>query len=192
MPCRLSAVSRASALLILALAFLTLSACDTFRAGPPTPLPAPAAIAPARSTPGPAALELERGDDLYARGDPEGAIAAYTHALELQPDYAEAYNNRAFVEWHAGNNQAALADFSRAIELRPDYVYALTNRAFVRYDLNDMPGCVADASRALELDPEDDSAFMIRGNALIRLGRWADALSDLLQANRIRTARRAQ
>ena len=103
---------------------------------------------------GEAEQHLQRGDELLDQGDTSGAVAELFAAhSSCEPGYSEAFNNRAFVEWHAGDNAAALADFSEAIRLRPDYVNALTNRAFVYFDENDFVHSVSDASRAIELDP---------------------------------------
>ncbi len=177
------------AIVFFSCALASLAACETFRERPtrlvtPTSTPFPTGVG------GEAAQHLERGDELFDSGDIPGAIEEYSRAIELKPDFAEAYNNRAYAEWKSNENDAALADFSRAIELRPNYVNALTNRAFVYFDKNDFEPCVADATRAIALDPNDDSAFTIRADAEQRLGRWAAAFADYLEANRIRQARR--
>jgi tetratricopeptide (TPR) repeat protein len=39
---------------------------------------------------------LKRGDAAFDRGSCKEAIAVYTQALALNPDYAEAYNNRTY------------------------------------------------------------------------------------------------
>jgi tetratricopeptide (TPR) repeat protein len=55
-------------------------------------------------------------------GDFSGAIADYTAAIRLNPNYAKAYNKRGII--HGRNLQdypAAKADFDRAIAINPNY-----------------------------------------------------------------------
>ncbi len=85
-------------------------------------------------------------------GDIQGAIADYTAAIRLNPNYAKAYNKRGII--HGRNLQdypAAKADFDRAIEINPNYSDAYYNRARVREFLEDKPGAIADYQKAAEL-----------------------------------------
>jgi tetratricopeptide (TPR) repeat protein len=84
-------------------------------------------------------------------GDIEGAIADYTAAIHLNPNYAKAYNKPGIIQ---GRNlkdyPAAKADFDRAIEINPNYGDAYYNRAKVRYFLEDKPGAIADDHTAAQ------------------------------------------
>ena len=75
--------------------------------------------------------------------------------LELKPDFAEAYNNRAFTYMAEQNYSPALPDLDRAIALRPDYVNALMNRGDIYnyYYQIDYARAIADYNRILELGP---------------------------------------
>ena len=57
-------------------------------------------------------------------GEYEQALADYTQALELDPEYAMAYNNRGLTYGKIGKYEQALADFNRALELEPEYATA--------------------------------------------------------------------
>ncbi|MEG4282751.1 tetratricopeptide repeat protein [Microcoleus sp. A006_D1] len=85
-------------------------------------------------------------------GDIPGAIADYTAAIRINPNYAKAYNKRGIIH---GRNlkdyRAAKADFDRAIEINPNYGDAYYNRAKVRYFLEDKAGAIADYQKAAEL-----------------------------------------
>jgi tetratricopeptide (TPR) repeat protein len=51
--------------------------------------------------------------------DPNGAIADYSKAIELKPDFAEAYFNRAFCKHEIKDYKGAIADYSKSIEVWP-------------------------------------------------------------------------
>ncbi len=89
-------------------------------------------------------------------GDFQGAIADYTAAIRLNPNYAKAYNKRGII--HGRNLQnypAAKADFDRAIAINPNYGDAYYNRARVREFLEDKPGAIADYQKAAQLYQKD-------------------------------------
>src|SRR5436190_24244749 len=69
-----------------------------------------------------------RGNAKGAAGDLGGAIADYTHALQLDPKLAEAYYNRGNAKRDKGELDGAIADYTRAIELNPKYAEAYGNR----------------------------------------------------------------
>ncbi len=109
------------------------------------------------STP-PAALVTAR--DYFAQGNYDyelgacaRAIADYSHAIRLNPRFAEAYNNRAYTYMMQADYAPALPDLDRAIALRPTYVHALMNRADIyNYDYHiDRPRAIRDYDRIIAL-----------------------------------------
>ena len=64
---------------------------------------------------------IKSGKAKFIQGDYSGAIADYDRAIELNPDYVEAYNNRGCLlspSW--SDYEGAIANCDRAIELNPD------------------------------------------------------------------------
>lgn len=125
---------------------------------------------------------LERGEALSEIRDYSAAIAAYSNAIQLKPDFAEAYNNRGFAYYLNGNPEMAIADFTRAIELRPNYPKAYNSRGVV-YMANgyESSKAIADFDRAIALKPDFRYAYVNRANA--RLFRHPGlALTDFHRA----------
>ena len=52
-------------------------------------------------------------------GKNQEALEAFTKAIELNPKYAEAYNNRGIAHLKLGNYQQAIRDYDKAIKLDP-------------------------------------------------------------------------
>gem|GEM_PF-1443286 len=96
---------------------------------------------------------LKRGDEAYDGGNCKEALAAYTQALALNPNYAEAYNNRAYTYMRMQNYGPALQDLDQALRIRPDYLHALMNRGDVYnyYFTQDRRKAIADYDHILRL-----------------------------------------
>ena len=67
------------------------------------------------------------GAVLKALGDAAGAVAAYRHALALDPHYADAFNNLGVIYRMQGQSGEAIEAFRRAIVLKPELVEAREN-----------------------------------------------------------------
>lgn len=143
--------------------------CTTTRA----PLAAPTA------SPVTAPDYLALGDADYDRGACAEAIAAYTRAIELDPQFAAAYNNRAYTAMRRQDYAAALTDLDRAIALRPDYAHALMNRGDIYnyYYRIDRQRAIADYDRVIALGRPTDSSGSVCGHRLLAAsGGWSPAV----------------
>jgi Tfp pilus assembly protein PilF len=59
------------------------------------------------------------------------AVIAFTKAISLRPDYAEAYNNRGLAHYKQNNFVEATKDFQKAIQFSPNDEKAYNNMAMV-------------------------------------------------------------
>jgi len=91
-------------------------------------------------------LEKQRASDLPA------AIAAYSRAIQLDPEFAEAYDNRGISYFNQRESLLAIADFSRSLELKPsDFTY--NNRGIVFLSLKRYKEAIEDFTQALRVKP---------------------------------------
>ena len=81
-------------------------------------------------------------------GDDSGAVADYTSAIRLMPDYVDAYNNRGLSKFALGDNKSAAEDYCKAIELNPEYADAYYNYGIVKYEMGDTKGACAEWEKA--------------------------------------------
>jgi hypothetical protein len=89
----------------------------------------------------------------------EEALESYSRALELKPDYPDAYNNRGITLHDLKRYEEALESYSRALELKPDYPDAYNNRGITLHDLKRYEEALESYSRALELKPDYPDAY---------------------------------
>ena len=94
----------------------------------------------------------DMGNVKHTSGDYKGAIADYDKAIELDPDLAVAYNNRAGSKANIGKYKGAVEDYDKAIEIEPDYVGAYFGRGLAKILMSqEKDGCL-DLSKADELE----------------------------------------
>jgi tetratricopeptide (TPR) repeat protein len=124
---------------------------------------APQADNPQRPPAGAAEL-ARRGSALAARRDFAPALADLSKAIELSPNEAEYYYQRANTYATSGQADLALADYDHALVLQQDLLPAYIPRAEIKLAMNDSPGAVADLEAVDRLAPKQaDLRFTLAG-----------------------------
>ncbi|MBZ0279833.1 MAG: tetratricopeptide repeat protein [Anaerolineae bacterium] len=124
-----------------------------------------------------------RGLVFYALNDNDKALADYSHAIELNPLYADAINNRGNVYDVQGDPESAAREFERAIEADPQYANAYYNLGIhYLYDSADYASAIGYLSTYIELVPRDPYGYVERGYAQSFLGRYDEAIADYVRA----------
>ena len=65
--------------------------------------------------------------------DFDGALEVLNQVIALNPDYPEAWNQRATVYFHQQQYEQSLEDVARALELEPRHFGAMAGRGVIRY-----------------------------------------------------------
>ena len=107
--------------------------------------------------------------------DARAALANYDKALELYPDYTDAwirkgitlFNNK---EWFDAENC-----FNTAIRISPANFKAFYNRGKLRLKTEETEGAIADLDKATSLKPEHAKAPELFGDALLKAGKEVEA-----------------
>ena len=110
------------------------------------------------------------------------ALEKFNKAIELNPDYAEAYSNRGNALTGLAQHAAALASFDAAIRLKPDFAEAHCNRGNTLYALGEFQQAVASFGQAIRLRPDYAEAYSNRGSALNELRQYREAIEDFDRA----------
>jgi tetratricopeptide (TPR) repeat protein len=126
-----------------------------------------------------------QGVDKQNKGDNQGAIIAYNEAIRLNPNLAEAYNNRGIVRKELGDKPGAIDDYNQAIKFNPNLALAYYNRGIVRKELGDKPGAIDDYNLAIKFNPNYAEPYYNRGIVRKDLGDKQGAIDDFNQAIKI-------
>jgi tetratricopeptide (TPR) repeat protein len=125
-----------------------------------------------------AASYLERGNEWFAKGEWDRAIADYNLAIAFDARGAVAYHNRGLARHRKGDLAGAISDYNRAVELNPRYADVYLNRGAVHAAQGQYNAAIGDFSKAIEINPRDTRAWNNRGVALLIQGRLKEAEAD--------------
>ena len=98
---------------------------------------------------------FDTGTGYLKEGKFDDAIAALSQAIDLEPNYAEAYNNRGLAYYEKKEYAQALEDFKQTIIISPNDEKAHNNVALVYYRLEDYPNAEYHYQLALSLSGEE-------------------------------------
>ncbi len=73
--------------------------------------------------------------------------------IELEPDYAEGWNQRATMEFLLGNYEKSLADIVETLKREPRHFGALSGRAFILLQQNKNKQAIQTINQALKIHP---------------------------------------
>jgi tetratricopeptide (TPR) repeat protein len=125
---------------------------------------------------------LEEGEKLYSLSRYEEALAAFEQAIQLDPTFAAAYNNKGNLLYSLSRYEEALAAFEQAIQLDPTFAAAHNNKGIVLQSLKSYEKALAAFDQAIQLNPNFAAAYNNKGNVFYELRRYANALTAFEQA----------
>ncbi|OGQ53210.1 MAG: hypothetical protein A3J24_02300 [Deltaproteobacteria bacterium RIFCSPLOWO2_02_FULL_53_8] len=114
--------------------------------------------------------------------DYDNAIEAYSKAIELDPDYGSAYNNRGIAYRNKDQLDKAIEDYNKAIYLEPNNAIAYNNRAIAYNKTGQYEREMEDYNKAISLKPDLAKAYSNRGNAFTDVKQYDRAIEDFNKA----------
>lgn len=131
----------------------------------------------------------EVGNLYYSMSQFQLAVDAYTKAVELEPQEAQYYVQRADAFRELKNYAAAFKDYEKGIQLANGYYsWAYENRGIAWFELNNYSKAVGDFTRAVEINPERYVSFHMRGRIYLRLLAYHNAIDDFTRARNVNSA----
>jgi tetratricopeptide (TPR) repeat protein len=112
-----------------------------------------------------AVAHVDNGNVFFDQGEYDDAIAEYTEALAIDPNYAAAYDSRGDAYLDKAEYDLAIADYDQVIRLYPTEAIAYFGRAVAYYNKGDYKRAIAGYDEAIRLNPRDGLARTYRGLA---------------------------
>ena len=106
------------------------------------------------------------------------AIKSFTEAINLMPQFAEAYSTRSFISRIKGDLDHAFADATKAIELNPRSALAYVHRSRIYRTTGELNEAVDDLTKAISLDPSNAIAYSARGDVYLSADDCDRAIID--------------
>lgn len=108
-----------------------------------------------------------------------GAISGFTKAIEINPLYGEAYNNKGSAKGMIQDYLGSIIDSTKAIVINPNNAATFYNRALTKCRLKDYPDAINDLSETIRINPKHASAYFNRGVVKLILDQNNGGLLDL-------------
>jgi len=104
------------------------------------------------------------------------AKSFYLRAIELNPDYSDAYSNLGNVYYDQENYAGAIKYYNKAIEINPDFSKAYYNLGIVYRNQGNYSDAIKCYKKAIELNPSYSAAYSNLGNVYDDQENYAAAI----------------
>ena len=127
---------------------------------------------------------LSVGNNLAQEGKTEAAIAAYQHAIEVEPNNAKIYAHLADYLQQQQDYVGAIANFRQALKIEPDYpVWVYANLGNVLQQQGKLQEATTAFKQAIAIEPQSPAwVYYTLGNILQQQGRAQEALGAYQKA----------
>ena len=129
-----------------------------------------------------ALLELEQGNNFYFQKDFQSAIQAYNRAINLNPNFAEAFNNRGNSYLQLQNYSQAAQDLQIAANLNKFDARIHNNLGSAYLLQNQYDAAINEYTQAINLNPNLFTAYYNRALAYCYAEKFQEALPDVQRA----------
>jgi tetratricopeptide (TPR) repeat protein len=126
-----------------------------------------------------------RGEGFAQKRDLDKAIAAFSAAIQADPDNMRILNARAWVYERKGQDDLAMADYNLVLQKRPNFALAYNNRGTLFLRKGALQSALDDFNAALKYEPTMYFAHANRGRVLALNKDFDAALSDFAEAIKI-------
>jgi tetratricopeptide (TPR) repeat protein len=127
----------------------------------------------------------EDGVKMRGRHHADKALASFDRAIEIYPDYFQAFAERGELRITRSQIDQALADFEQALRLNKDYGPALRGAGYCKLEQQRFNEAVGYLERATSTEPGIANSHLFLGIANLALDRREPARRALLEALKI-------
>jgi Tfp pilus assembly protein PilF len=132
--------------------------------------------------------EFARGLDRLKKQDAAGSLVSFDKAIQIYPDYYQAYYNVGVAQMRLGHDESARQSFQKAIDLSEGrYIRAVFGYGLVLCREGKPEEAERVVRRGLELDPSIPDGHVVVAIALLKLHRLDEAEKRAQEALRLPT-----
>ncbi len=113
----------------------------------------------------------------YHNGQVEKAVAAYEKAIQLEPNFADAYGGLGVIYWRRGDLNAAIRHCQKAIKIAPENIEFHQNLTRIYWQKGMYDAAAVGYRIILELNPSDENALHHLGLILLSKQEYREAVS---------------
>jgi tetratricopeptide (TPR) repeat protein len=125
-----------------------------------------------------ASLAWRQANGFSRREDYDRAIAGYSTAIGLSPDFAQYWADRGDAYLDKLEYAKAIPDYTEAIRINQGYSTAYNSRGFAEHSLGDDDRALADFDKAIEWRHDFPRALYNRGDIYLARGDLTRAIAD--------------
>jgi len=101
---------------------------------------------------------MRRGTAALRAGQLQTALSNFDDLIEVEPDFAEAWNKRATVHYLLGNYQQSIADIDQTLALEPRHFGALSGLGAIFAQLEQPDAAIRAFEAVLDIYPQSNSS----------------------------------
>jgi tetratricopeptide (TPR) repeat protein len=120
----------------------------------------------------------QKGRDLYEKREFMEALLNLNKAIEVDPNYSQAYYVRGNIKDAFDDRHGAMKDYNHAVEKNTKFADAFFARGNVKMKLQDYYGAISDYTSAIGINENYIEAYFNRGKAKQFLQAYEDAIND--------------
>ena len=133
------------------------------------------------------------GIEQNSKDDSLSAIHDFDQTINLNPQYAQAFDARGTAKTNIGDFAGAVADYCKSIEQGSDEVWTVyCNRGSAYIELKRFEDAVKDFNEALALKPGFAAAYLGLGNTCLRLARYQEAIEHFRRGIKVERDKKAR
>jgi len=139
-------------------------------------------IATAKTSPRSPKNHNNLGDYYSRHGNYQKAIEEFKTAIQLNPDYGDAYHNLANIYREIGNNEEAIANYKKALSFNPNLWQSHQNLAARYFEQGKFELALQELEKAVEINPQNPALYINSSILYLQLEEKEKAKEALQQA----------
>ncbi|MEC7872381.1 MAG: tetratricopeptide repeat protein [Candidatus Neomarinimicrobiota bacterium] len=128
---------------------------------------------------------FNKGNQLYKRGDLEGALSSYDEVLSVDKTFYQAHFQVGVIQSKMGNKDLAVQSYEKSIEINPQFYKAYFALGLAKNSMNDTEGALESLQSAIDINPGYDKAYGAMGDIHIQKKDYEKAKQTLKMATTV-------